>query len=77
MNPEIERVNDRINSVIHDFADQQGSNTFHMVDLEKFVQNKVQVAPDSPGRILRMMRKKGELEYTLINRSKSLYQFSE
>jgi hypothetical protein len=32
-------------------------------------------APDSPGRILRELRLTGKLNYVVINRRQSLYQF--
>jgi len=33
------------------------------------------IAPDSPGRILRELRLRGWLNYVVINRRQSLYQF--
>lgn len=30
---------------------------------------------DSPGRILRLLRQRGKLDYVVVDRSKSTYQF--
>ena len=35
----------------------------------------VRIAPDSPGRILRELRLNGRLDYVVLNRRQSLYQF--
>jgi hypothetical protein len=40
------------------------------------VMSEHRVAPDSPGRVLRMLRGDGSLDYTVLNRAKSLYQFT-
>lgn len=63
---------------IEKFAKMRKAGTnqpFHMKDLTDYVLENVMVAPDTPGRILRMMKKQGKLSYTLLNRASSLYQF--
>lgn len=47
-----------------------------MQDLTEFVSSRVNgfVAPDSPGRILRLLRQSGRINYVVISRSKSLYR---
>jgi hypothetical protein len=66
-----------ISNVVLDFADEIGTyDSFIMNDLRKYVsQRGYRIAPDSSGRILRNLRQTGELNYRVINRSKSLYEF--
>ena len=51
---------------------------FHMRELTEFVTNKVRgyVAPGSPDRIMRLLRKQGVLNYEVVSRSKSLYKIT-
>jgi hypothetical protein len=55
---------------------QEDKQCFTATDLRQYVQLRVggYVAPSSPDRILRNLRKKGKVNYTLINRSRSLYR---
>ena len=47
-----------------------------MADLNAHVNTRVGlVAPDSPGRILRDLRKKQRLDYLVVSRKSSLYEF--
>jgi len=53
---------------------------FHIEDLRRYVLEFAPsgaIAPDSPGRILREMRLEGKLNYVVLNRRQSLYQFRE
>ena len=53
----------------------QTTGTFHMEDLRQFIaRRKVSCAPGSPERILRDLRKRGELNYVLESRRQSLYR---
>lgn len=74
------RVSERIGESIDKFAEscaRTGSLTFHMDDLRKAVQRDVgKIAPDSAGRILRMKRAAKELNYRVLNRAASLYEFT-
>jgi hypothetical protein len=64
--------------VILDFWKGKGTGTrFHMEELTNFVRARVPAAPDSAGRILRDMRQGGELNYSVVDRRKSLYQIEE
>lgn len=67
---------DAVGDQIQDFRRQQGLLPFHMKDLTDFVISNMMVAPDTPGRILRDMKKKGKVNYSLLSRAKSLYQFN-
>jgi hypothetical protein len=74
---ERERVYSRIAALILQFRDEDPSATFHVEDLRQYVLERVveEIAPDSPGRILRLLREEGKLDYVVINRRQSLYQF--
>jgi hypothetical protein len=68
-----------IQDIILDFSEAQmkrpGNPPFHMKELTDHVATKVTVAPDSPGRILRLLKRTGFLDYKVEDRAKSLYRF--
>ena len=70
------RVSDRIASVVLDFYQGRVSDNpeFHMEELLGYVSDHVDVAPDSPGRILRNLRAEKKLNYAVVNRKQSLYK---
>lgn len=74
------RVRSRIGSLVMAFCLWQCENfsdgAFYMEDLRRYVEKHIkgQIAPDSPGRILRELRKQRRLDYTVVSRSKSLYR---
>ena len=71
-----ERVYARIASVIMAFHEVKWGQEFHVEDLRRYVRGQVPgIAPDSPGRILRELRLRGELDYVVVNRRQSLYRF--
>lgn len=76
------RVSDRIAGLVYEFcrsrfaAPRVELRQFHMEDLTTYVSADVQVAPDSPGRILRMLRKTGRVGYRVVNRRESLYELT-
>lgn len=73
---ERQRVYDRIAPVILAFAHDKAGQQFHAEDLRRYVlDHTVEIAPGSPDRILRQLRLEGRLDYTVISRSQSLYQF--
>jgi hypothetical protein len=47
---------------------------FHLEELTRWVRARIGIAPDSPGRILRMLRQAGQIRYEVLNRRKSLYR---
>ena len=70
------RVYGRIAPLIMYFAEVRAGQQFHVEELRRFViTNAPDIAPDSPGRILRELRLDGRLNYVVINRRQSLYQF--
>ncbi|MET0653678.1 MAG: hypothetical protein ABWY63_14300 [Hyphomicrobiaceae bacterium] len=72
------RVFTRIAPVILTFRAERGFNTFHAEELRDYVIERLpDIAPDSPGRILRELRLLGRLDYVVINRRQSLYQFRQ
>jgi hypothetical protein len=71
------RVYGRIAPLIMSFAEEAGDNEFHVEELRRYVIARApEVAPDSPGRILRELRLEGRLDYVVLNRRQSLYQFT-
>jgi hypothetical protein len=73
---ERERVYARIAGTILQFQREHPTGTFHVEELREYVTALApDIAPDSPGRILRLLREEGKLNYVVISRSASLYQF--
>ncbi len=72
----LERVYDKIAECIIEFCNQRNQSKqplFHMEDLQRFVADKLLIAPDSPSRILRALRQEGRIDYMVVNRRQSLY----
>ena len=73
------RVRSRIGALIMEFCTERVKHfegTFFMEELRVYIDRKLAgcIAPDSPGRILRQLRQKGELNYIVLFRSQSLYR---
>ncbi len=47
---------------------------FHGSDLYRYVIQKEMVAPDTPRRVMSLLREHGQLDYEVVNRAKSLYR---
>ena len=75
----LDRVYSRIATHIMAFRDEHGAGAyFHAEDLRQYVlEREPSIAPGSPDRILREMRLNGVLNYTVVNRRASLYQFKD
>jgi hypothetical protein len=70
------RVYTKIAPLILQFAAIMGERTFHVETLRRFVRHYYpDIAPDSPGRILRQLRLEGRLDYVVLHRRMSLYVF--
>jgi hypothetical protein len=70
------RVYRKIAPLVLAFARERPSQAFHAEDLRLYVrQYEPTFAPDSPGRCLRELRLEGKLDYVVIDRHNSLYQF--
>jgi hypothetical protein len=73
---ERERVYSKIAPIIMEFSMVRAGTQFHAEELRTFVRDRApEIAPDSPGRILRALRLEGRLNYVVLNRRDSLYQF--
>ncbi len=74
----LERVSKRIAASIETFCRDVLTtmpHRFRMEDLLSHVRRDVGViAPDSPSRILRQLRSKGQIDYVVVDRAASLYQ---
>jgi hypothetical protein len=72
----LDRVFTKIAPLIMDFSRTICAKPFTMTQLTTFVlRHAPEVAPDSPGRILRDMRQRKMLDYELISRRHSRYRF--
>lgn len=73
----LQRVGGKLAPVILDFAAAHAGGVWHMADLAAYVTARVpNTAPASTDRILRMLRKAGELNYVVRHRASSLYEFT-
>ena len=71
----LDRVSGRLAAAIVDFFNSRRERTFHNVDLLAYVRESVgDVAPDSPGRVMRMLRREKRINYVVVSRSESLYE---
>ena len=72
---QLTRVSDRIEGHVCNFLRECGkAGLFHMQELTEYVVRHAQVAPDSPGRVMRDLRKRGVIGVELVSRSKSQYR---
>lgn len=70
---ELVRVEGRIAELVLAFCASRTGRTFHLADLNAYVSERAQVAPDSPRRILSQLRKTGQVAVECVNRSESLW----
>lgn len=72
----LDRVRSRIEQAILDFFRISTVGTeFHAEDLCGYIQAKgLTCAPDSPGRIMRALRREGSVSYVVVSRKESLYR---
>lgn len=72
---QLERVRGRIGQAVLDFCRQRGLwAEFHADELREHVLRACQVAPGSPDRILRELRRERQVNYEVVNRKRSLYR---
>lgn len=83
MHPEqeenLDRVAERIGGLVLAFCAEtaaHGDCLFYMEELRNYVYEHVggAIAPDSPGRILRMLRTRKQIKYNVLSRRDSLYE---
>lgn len=76
---EIKRVRRNIGGLVMQFCLNvwDGPQEFYMSDLEAYVREFDQHStPGSAGRILRMLRKEGRVDYVILRRSDAHYQLT-
>lgn len=73
---ELERIASRLAELIISFCTDRlaVAPEFNMVELTAWVSRHVVAAPDSAGRILRDLRKRGLVRYKVTNRRASTYR---
>jgi len=70
------RVYSRIAPLILAFHHENAGRRFHSKELQQYVLSGApEVAPSSADRILRYLRQEGKLDYVVLSRTQSLYQF--
>jgi hypothetical protein len=70
------RVYSRIAPLIMAFYQNNAGKEFHAEDLRQYVLRAAPgIAPGSPDRILRELRLEGKINYVVLNRRESRYQF--
>lgn len=73
--PYLEAVAGRISDAIVAFCRKRVGQEFHADDLRRFVSVATGTnAPASSDRVLRDLRQRGVIVYTVVNRAKSLYR---
>jgi hypothetical protein len=73
----LQRVTDNIGDIVWRFCHRRWyfGCSFVMADLVAHVTAMMPlIAPDSPSRILRELRKQGRVDYIVVNRAASLYR---
>lgn len=70
----LQRVLSKTQRAILDFLRSLESSEFHSSQLFEYVSSRCQVSPSSVDRILRELRKRGYVQYEVVNRRQSLYR---
>ena len=72
---QITRVRNAIGDCVFAFCEKIGIDAqFHAEDLHHYVKNRHGGAPASADRILRLLRREGQLDYVVVDRADSLYR---
>jgi hypothetical protein len=71
-----DRVRSKIEQSILDFMDSIGDGgQFHAEDLFVYITGRgISCAPDSPGRIMRALKREKVIDYFVVSRKESLYE---
>jgi len=76
---ELEHVKTSIRTLVEDFVKERyasGNVQFYMRELHNYIFDRAHIAPASPDRILRQLRREGKFDYTVIDRRASKYQLT-
>jgi hypothetical protein len=74
---ELERVATKIDKIVHEFCSARVGLEFTMAELHSYVNTRTTSAPDSAGRILRLLRREGKIRYSVVHRADSRYKVLE
>jgi hypothetical protein len=66
-------VDRRLRPIVLGFCRLHLFDEFHMRDLVEYVNARLSSAPESAGRILRLLRTDGVVDFDVVNRRQSLY----
>lgn len=70
----LSHVADRIAATVLEFCRRHKGRQFTGDELRSYVSLRHIFAPESPGRILRELKKRGDVDYELVSRAASLYR---
>ena len=74
----LDRVTEKISAAVVQFCElepEKREKEFRMTELTQFVSERVgPSAPDSPGRVLRLLRQSGKIAYSVVSRRNSVYR---
>ena len=74
----LDRVTEKISAAVVQFCElepEKREKEFHMAELTQFVSERVgPSAPDTPGRVLRLLRQSGKIAYSVVSRRNSVYR---
>jgi hypothetical protein len=69
----LRRVTERVSAAVLEFCFP--GRQFHMAELNDYCAERVgNLAPDSPGRILRLLRQAKRIQYHVVSRRDSIYR---
>lgn len=71
---QLARVSGRIAKHVQAFMASKAGQQFHMAELLAYVTEHAGCAPASPDRILRDLRQRGLVRYSVVDRAASLYE---
>ena len=74
---QLKRVRSRIGEIVKEFCRDNEGEDFTGSQLHQFVADRMQTAPGSADRILRDLRQRGEIMYSVISRGGSTYHMDK
>jgi protein-L-isoaspartate O-methyltransferase len=77
---ELNRVKNNIADLVEAFVKARwefGTTRFYIKELHAYIAARTEIAPASPDRILRQLRRDGKINYVVTDRRASCYQLTE
>lgn len=75
-NEQLQRVSTKLRDMVREFLTHRLEHdpVFHMQDLYEYVSKITKVSPTSPGRIMQLLKREGEVDYVVEDRYQSRYR---